>query len=153
MRGWVIGAAALAAAGCATTNPYQPCSSPWVAVEARAAFDPVRRDASRALDRLQGAQAAMNAEGGAGLGAVMRLTFAMESGLRVLETTEQQTLPRLQAAAAQCDDPQLVRRAVFDFLDEQGVGDLFAGEDGFAPLAFALEQMLAEPVGAAPSGS
>lgn len=138
--------AALFASSCATFAPPEPCSAAWFDWEADQAFQPVKRDAGRALDRLQSAQAALEADD-PGVGAAMRLAFAAESGLRVIEALEAETMPRLQSAALTCDDPAFPRRAVFDFLEDQGVDDLFSGESGAAfgaGLSVALAAMLAQ---------
>jgi hypothetical protein len=147
MRKTIVGALALswAVSGCALLAPPEPCTTAWYDYEAREAFKPVRRDLRGALNQLQAAQTALQSPD-PGLGAAVRIAFAANAGLSVIETIDRESLPRLQAAASTCDDPGFVRRAVFDFLDQEGVDDMFAGTDaataslGLAPL---LEQMLA----------
>lgn len=130
---------------CAAFAPPEPCTTPWFDYEAREAFEPVRRDLRGALNQLEGAQRALQSPD-PGLGAAVRLAFAANAGLSLIETIDRESLPRLQAAARTCNDAGFVRRAVFDFLDQEGVDDMFAGTDastaalGLAPL---LEQMLA----------
>jgi hypothetical protein len=149
MKVWIAGALALSLSvgGCALFAPPEPCTSAWYDWEARQAFRPVRRDLRGAINQLQAAQAALE-NPDPGLGAAVRIAFAANAGLSLIETLDRESLPRLQAAAATCDDPGFVRRAVFDFLDREGVDDLFAGTDaetvslGLAPL---LERLLADP--------
>jgi hypothetical protein len=149
MKFWIAGALALswAVGGCALFAPPEPCTSAWYDAEARAAFRPVRRDLRGAIDQLQAAQAALERPD-PGLGAAVRIAFAANAGLSLIETLDRESLPRLRAVAATCDDPGYVRRAVFDFLDREGVDELFAGADaataslGLAPL---LERLLSEP--------
>ena len=138
MRAMVLSALALAAAtaGCAAFGPPEPCTSAWYDYETREAFRPVRRELGRTINQLQSAQTAL-ASPDPGLGAAVRLAFALENGLSLLEAVERESLPRLQLAATTCDDPAFVRRAVFDFLDQEGVDDLFdaaGGAGGFASL-------------------
>lgn len=130
---------------CAAFAPPAPCTAEWYNLETREAFRPVRRDLRGAINQLQAAQAALQSPD-PGIGAAVRIAFAANAGLSVIETLDRESMPRLQAAASACDDPGYVRRAVFDFLDQEGVDDMFAGTDaataslGFAPL---LERMLA----------
>lgn len=146
MKKAIAGALALSCTlpGCALLAPPEPCTTVWYDYEAREAFRPVRRDLRGALNQLQAAQTALQSPD-PGLGAAVRIAFAANAGLSVLETLDRESMPRLQAAASSCNDPGFVRRAVFDFLDQEGVDDMFAGTDaataslGFAPL---LEQML-----------
>ncbi len=138
------------AGGCATLAPPDPCTSAWYEVESRAAFKPIRRDLGRTLNRLQSAQNALAAEadggdasGGLNLSTTMRLAFALDAGMSLIEATERETIPALQATAATCNDAGYVRRAVFQFLDEEGVAAAFTQNEGFAPLALALDGLLA----------
>lgn len=132
----------LALSACATVPGPEPCSAAWFSAETRQAFAPIRRDARRSLERLRSTQAMLQNGGQPGLGAALSLTFAMESGLRVVEAAQQDALPRLQAAAGRCDDPAFVRRAVFDFLEQEGVADAFQSSGALAGLEPILESML-----------
>ena len=105
---------------CATVSP-QACTDTWFDREAREAFRPIRQDLRPTLDRLRKTSASIE-EGGV-LSAV-RMALALENVLRLVETFEERTLPRLNRAAQQCDDPAFVRRALFDFLDQEGIEDL-----------------------------
>jgi hypothetical protein len=149
MNKTILGAFALlwTLPGCALLAPPEPCTSEWFDLEAREAFAPVRRDLRGAINQLQAAQTALQSPD-PGPAAVVRIAFAANAGLSVIETLDRESLPRLRSAASTCSDPGFVRRAVFDFLDQEGVDDMFAGVDasvaslGLAPL---LEQMLDDP--------
>lgn len=118
------GAAALTTASCAT---YAPCTDAWYAYETREAFAPVRHDARRTLNQLRDASASLDQPS---VMTAVRLAFALESLTRVFESIDRESLPRLRAAADACDDPAFVRRAFFDFLDQEGIAELAAMYDG-----------------------
>lgn len=131
--------------GCAAFAPPEPCTSAWYDAEAHQAFRPVRRELGGTIRQLQSAQQALESPE-PGLGAAVRVAFAANAGLSLIETLDRESLPRLRSAADMCDDPGFVRRAVFDFLDEEGVDDLLAGSNAATAalgLGPALEAMLA----------
>jgi hypothetical protein len=107
-------------AGCATFAP-EPCTDRWYQRETREAFAPVRRDLDRTIRNLR---AAAKAGDNPGVVGTVRLVMAAESAARLLEGIERESLPRLRATADYCDDPAYVRRAFFDFLDEEGIDEL-----------------------------
>ena len=140
-RAALLGVFVCGLSSCALFAPPEPCTSAWYDYEAREAFAPVRRDLGRTLNRLADAQEAM-ARPDPGLGAAVQFAFAAESGLRVIETLDRESIPRLQSAAQLCADPGFVRRAVFDFLDEEGVDELLAGANALPGLAAGLNAIL-----------
>ena len=113
--------------GCASVAP-EPCTDAWFDREAREAFKPVRRDLEPTLNRLRKASAALENPGPL---AAARLAIAVENAARLLEAFDQRVLPRLRQSADQCKDPAFVRRAVFDFLDDEGLDELEALIEGF----------------------
>ena len=134
--------ALLGASGCATLEPAEPCTSTWYDYKRDQAFAPVRSELSKALDRMRSAQLAMQSNETASFGAILDMALALEGGLSVIDATEQQAIPTLQAAARQCGSNTFVRRAVLEFLDDEGVGELFSSGGEFAALGPALEMML-----------
>lgn len=128
----VAGCVALQVSACASLYA-EPCTDQWFEREAREAFRPIRSDLGPTLRDLE---AATEIKGDASLWTAWRMARAFDNLARLIEAFDKKSLPRLQAAAGQCNDPGFVRRAIFDFLEDEGIEDIVKDYEG-------LERLLA----------
>jgi hypothetical protein len=113
---------ALSLGACAGIEP-EPCTSDWFEYQGRAAFLEMRVDLRDTIRDLKAVARELEGDEVTPWGA-MKLVTALPKLAKLFEAFEVSVQPRLERIAKECGRPEVVREALIDFLQDEGLEDI-----------------------------
>jgi len=120
----IAGSALLLLSGCASTpDPAEVCSAEWIKPRAERAMDDFKKDAGSTFRKLE--KAGKTYAEGKSLGPFQKL-FLMGSINNLADNFENgRGIRDLRTLASTCNDPNLLKNTMSNFMREQGISDKF----------------------------
>lgn len=131
------GVLGLALGACAGIEP-EPCTADWFEYQGRAAFIEMRVDLRDTIRDLKAVARELEGDAVTPWGA-MKLVTALPKLAKLYEAFEVSVKPRLERIANECGRPQVVREALVDFLEDEGLEDVAASFRAFNDIIKAAE--------------
>jgi len=120
----IYGFAALSLGACATApSPVEVCSAQWIAPRVEDAMIDFKRDTTKSFKVFK--KSAQKLSDGKTLGPIQMFTLMSAISSLSQKIEKGQPLKDLRTLSRSCNDPDLIKTALNDFMKNQGISDNF----------------------------